>query len=146
MLPEADLLRFTSFINYTDSCWLWTGSKVHNGYGHFKLNGRNVLAHRVALEIHLGRPLAAGMFACHVAHAICGNRHCCNPQHLREATRAENAADRIADGTAAQKLTASDVLAIRVDPRTQKAIAADYGITQVSVSHIKRGKSWAHLL
>ena len=37
-------------------------------------------------------------------------------------------------------MTAEEAEAIRQDPRRQADIAADYGITQVTVSHIKTGK------
>jgi hypothetical protein len=153
IISDADLLRFTAKIDYTDSCWLWTGNLNNFGYAKFWLNGRKVYVHRLALELHLGRPLQPGMHAAHAAHAICGNRHCCNPAHLREATCAENHADKIADGTmnhgerqGNSKLTDVHVLAIRADTRTQRAIAADYGIHQTAVSLIKKGKAWKHLL
>ena len=43
------------------------------------------------------------------------------------------------------KLTDAHVAAIRADTRSQRKIAADYGVTQSVVSDIKRGKLWAHI-
>jgi hypothetical protein len=40
------------------------------------------------------------------------------------------------------KLTERQALAIRADERSQRKIAADYGIRQQHVSRIKAGKSW----
>lgn len=43
------------------------------------------------------------------------------------------------------KLTEEIVRAIRLDTRSQPAIARDYGITQSHVSRIKLRKNWAHV-
>lgn len=37
------------------------------------------------------------------------------------------------------------VEAIRADPRLQRDIAADFGVSQAQVSDIKTRRSWAHL-
>ena len=44
-----------------------------------------------------------------------------------------------------QVLREDEALAIYRDPRPQQVIADDYGITQPTVSDIKRGKRWAHV-
>lgn len=43
------------------------------------------------------------------------------------------------------KLTAEKVRAIRLDPRSQHVIAAEYGVTQSSIWQVKTGKSWSHV-
>lgn len=43
------------------------------------------------------------------------------------------------------KLTADQVLSIRLDRRLQRDIAADHGIQQSTVSKIKRRERWVHL-
>lgn len=43
------------------------------------------------------------------------------------------------------KLTPGAVRAIRKDPRTNVAIGADYGVSNVAISLIKRRINWAHL-
>jgi hypothetical protein len=45
-----------------------------------------------------------------------------------------------------KKLTEEDVKKIKADQRPQTAIAKDYGIGQTTVSHIKTGKSWMHVV
>jgi hypothetical protein len=76
---------------------------------------------------------------------------CANPEHVEIGPRSENArhalALKIAAGGdprfgAGTKLTREQAEAIRVDPRLQKVIAAEYGISQSRVSMIKTGKSW----
>ena len=77
-----------------DACWPWTGARNgRRGYGSFDHAG----AHRFALELKLGRPLAFGMFACHT----CDNPPCCNPLHLFEGTHQDNVDDRQAKGRSA---------------------------------------------
>lgn len=43
------------------------------------------------------------------------------------------------------KLTNAQVLAIRVDRRSRKVIAAEYGIGTLAVSRIRHRKTWSHL-
>jgi hypothetical protein len=100
-----------------------------------------------------------------VASAFIGpcppGHHCChndgNPgnnalYNLRYDTPKGNHADKILHGTHARgervnksKLTEAQVLAIRADTRTQKVIAADYGIARANVSLIRHRKRWAWL-
>ena len=43
------------------------------------------------------------------------------------------------------KLTDFDILVIRADPRTHRAIAADYGMAHTGIGCIKRGQTWRHV-
>jgi hypothetical protein len=133
-----------------DDCWLWTGATLPNGYG-LCWTGKErklVYAHRAAVEMALGRPLAPGMDAAH----SCRNRNCVAPHHLREATRQENCMDKVRDGTMVRgervwssKLTEADVRAIRNDDRKLREIAADYDLNLNTVWKIKSRLQWAWL-
>jgi hypothetical protein len=72
--------------------------------------------------------------------------------NLRWDTRAGNLADRVEHGTdqrgerhPSAKLTESQVLAIRADPRLQREIAADYGVVRSVIAMIKNRHRWTHI-
>lgn len=150
-MNDAMFDRFMTHVDVgtePDACWLWTGCIRTDGYGSFRIAGKRHVTHRLMLARKLGRALGKGMMALH----SCRNRHCCNPDHLREGTQVENMADRVRDGTdnrgensASSKLTEDQVRAIRADPRTQRVIAAEYGITGSNVCCIKLMQTWKHL-
>ena len=66
----------------SSSCWPWRGRVLRGSrIGVLEDGAGGVLqVHRIALEIHLGRPLLPGMEAVH----YCGNRSCCNATHMVE--------------------------------------------------------------
>ena len=74
---------------YTDksgACWLWTGTRINAGYGLLCMNSKKSLAHRVSFELAYG-PIPTGVFIDHMCHT----KSCVNPQHLRLATKKQNA-------------------------------------------------------
>jgi hypothetical protein len=105
-------------------------------------------AHIAAYLIANGQ-LPKGKYVCHT----CDNPPCCNPSHLFLGTAKDNyedskAKDRHSRGerNGFSKLTADEVRAIRRDRRVQVDIARSYGIRQTTVSEIKRGNLWKHLV
>lgn len=78
-------------------CWLWTAHGDVSGYGRFKMNGRDRLAHGVAYELFVG-PIPEGLQLDHKCHnasdctagARCEHRRCVNPDHLEPVTAREN--------------------------------------------------------
>lgn len=133
----------------SDDCWEWTGSRV-DGYGHFGV-GRGVKkAHRISWALAHEVPIPDGMYVCH----HCDNRACVNPDHLFLGTHAENMADMVAKGRAADRwgarnpnarLTDEDVAEIRrlrtEEGMTQQAIADQFGVGQTWISRLVRGAS-----
>lgn len=104
-------------------------------------------AHRISWEIHRG-PIPEGMSVCH----HCDVPTCVNPEHLFIGTHADNMSDMKRKGRQARgehqglaRLTRKQVLAIREDPRSQTAIAKDYGVHQPHISKIKRREIWSHI-
>ena len=78
-----------------ESCWPWLGKRqTGGGYGTFVRRGVTIYAHRRALELSIGRDLAADEHALH----RCDNPPCINPAHLFVGTNADNIRDRDAKG------------------------------------------------
>ena len=125
----------------------------HWGYAQVNLSagGRTRMrpVHRLVMEAFVPEGAGAGMVVCHGGKGLKSNRL----EDLEWGTQRKNSReDRIRDGTLLlgekapnARLTESDVLAIRKDPRPQKEIAAEYGIAQPTVSDIKRRRRWRHL-
>lgn len=80
MLNEQDRARFAAKFEAVpeSGCWLWTAALV-DGYGVFRLNDKQVKAHRVAWSL-AGNPLPVWP---DVLDHVCRTRSCCNPDHLR---------------------------------------------------------------
>lgn len=92
----APLPRLLSRIAvHPNGCWLWTGCRS-NGYGQIGMDGRMMLAHRLAYELIIG-PIPTGL---HIDH-LCRTPLCVNPAHLEPVTPAENI--RRGDNAAAQR-------------------------------------------
>lgn len=71
-------------------CWEWQGSCCNSGYGQISRHGGMVATHRAAYEALVG-PIGEN-----TVHHKCGNRACCNPQHLELATMRENVGEMFA--------------------------------------------------
>lgn len=150
-------------------CWVWT-SKIHShGYGLIGIGDtpqKYLYAHRISYEMAIG-PIPEDMEVCH----RCDNPPCVRPSHLYLGTHAENMRDASLTGrfqTGDQhwsrrmpgrmprgerkhnaKLTDDDVREIRrlcSAGLSQRAIAAQFGVTQSIVSEILNSKRWAHVV
>lgn len=77
------------------ACWIWDASRSTDGYGHMRVDGVLVQAHRLAYRMFVG-PIPGGLTLDH----LCRVRHCVNPFHLEPVTNEEN----IRRGTAGQWL------------------------------------------
>lgn len=141
--------RFEAFVERIPEagCWIWTGTVTRHGYGQIAVNRRPVSAHRYAYSIAFGS-IPNGLCVCH----RCDVRACVNPAHLFLGTNMENMRDKMAKGRHVSsvgerngnaKLTNEQVLAIRSDSRSLREIAADYGVVDTTISHIKTGRNWS---
>ena len=146
-LPE----RFARYVGQptASGCVEWTGWRLKNGYGHIRRGGKNdgkVLAHRAAWELARG-PIPNGLMVCHK----CDNRACVNVEHLFLGTQLDNVRDAVEKQRHAWVRTAppwtrltdddlSDILVLRAFGLTQRAIAADYGVSPSLVSILISGK------
>ena len=150
--PAGEAERYLrSFTTYEgDDCLIWPYFRDKAGYGRCKVDGFTSAAHRHMCIIVYGPPPFPKAEAAH----SCGKGHlgCFSPKHVRWATPAENAADRVKHGTAnrgekvaCSKLTAETALAVYHDPRPVSLIMKQYGINTVSVWSVKNGATWKHV-
>ena len=142
--------RFWKYVNKTDSCWLWTGGKNNQGYGHF--DGKRILAHRCSWELAFGK-IAAGISVLHNCPAG-DNRACVNPAHLWIGTKLDNMRDCKRKGRTARgdkngqaKLTTAHVLEIRgLHGRVSSpTLARRFGVSQSRITCIWRRECWQHV-
>ena len=81
--------RFLSYIDKTDTCWLWTGGLSKRGYGIFHADYKTIQAHRWSYEHFVG-PIPRGLVLDHVKSRGCTSTSCVNPSHLEAVTQKEN--------------------------------------------------------
>jgi hypothetical protein len=134
-------------------CWEWQAAKQKNsGVPVIRYEGRHYCARR-AIAKELGHNLEGK-----IVTQTCGNKACVNPDHIKVMTKSAlqkrtnsqtvyyQSITRRQKCSAARrksaKLTPEKAEAIRNDPRPQRVIAEEYGITQPTVSSIKRQRMW----
>lgn len=143
--------RFWAFVDKSDGCWLWNGSRNNKGYGDIAAgSGKHMLAHRVSWQIHFGElPHKIG-----VLHR-CDTPACVNPNHLFLGTQKVNMIDCKTKGRTIfgeknpmAKLTEPQVIEII---RLVKAgfshavVAHQFEVSTSTVSLIAAKRRWAHI-
>lgn len=136
---------FEAKIQKGDGCWVWKGATNSFGYGLVCMDGgKQVRAHRYAYEFFTGLKIPQGMVVMH----ICDNPQCCNPAHLKVATKTENNNDRTRKNRTAMgmthyaaRLSTADVEAIRASAESNITLAHRYAVSDSHISNIKRGLS-----
>ncbi len=155
-LSKKAMERFERKFTWSlDGCWIWHGattSKVPGReYGMIRMNGRGVLAHRIAFELN-HRLLNDGEHALHK----CDTPRCVRPDHLFAGSHTANMKDKEQKGRANHAfgerhsiLTEKAVLEIRAKYRKRYGalteLAAEYGLTVSGIRAIVTRKSWTHL-
>ena len=133
------------------ACWLFTGAKYNWGHGVIGSPDGPTGAHRVSWMAENG-DIPEGLFVCHK----CDNPACVRPSHLFLGTHDDNMADMKSKGRAhlgeahgIAKMTNSKVVELRTKyasgGTTQKALAKEYGIHEMTVNSIVRRKTWKHI-
>ena len=74
-------------------CHLWIGATTGGGYGHTRIGGKNMRAHRAVWELTHG-PIPDGLWVLH----RCDNPACVNPLHLFLGTHIDNMRDVVSKG------------------------------------------------
>jgi hypothetical protein len=143
--------RFWSRVIKTDSCWIWNGAKMKNGYGTITVNYRKWYVHRYSWYLtHNHEPK---LFLLH----SCDNPLCVNPKHLREGTAADNSRDmadrkrspHLGERSPCAKLTDNKVREIRervANGEKQAAIVREFQISAGVVCEIIQRKRWKHII
>lgn len=133
-------------------CWLWIGADDNKGYGHIKVNGSTIKAHRLSFNLHKGE-IPVGL---HVLHT-CDNPICVNPDHLFLGTHQDNMLDRQVKGrnpltlygedNPAHKLTGRQILDIRNKylPRkySVRRLAKEYNVSFQLIQKIVTNQVWS---
>ena len=94
---EKMVKRFWKYVDKKDNvdeCWEWIGNRTVKKRGSYGVmwvktgfkKRKSVKAHRISLELFLGRDLNPGMMVLH----SCDNPPCVNPHHLREGNDKDN--------------------------------------------------------
>lgn len=146
--------RFWDKVDKTesDTCWNWKSGTQSKGYGSFGIgNGKTDLAHRVAFELENGES-PGGLCVMH----SCDNRLCCNPNHLKLGTIADNNRDMVEKGRQASglnngrsKLTLNNVVSMRSDYRAKlkniKDLSEEYDVHYNTARNAIHGTTWKNL-
>ena len=143
IIPQADRDKFFRNIEVVDGHWLWTASTNQDGYGRLTVHGQAWRAHRYAWMLFAG-PIPDGGVIRHDAGCP---RNCCNPCHLTIGTQAQNIMDQIvADGHYNAKLTEDEVRAIRASSKTNRELAAAFGVSDTLISRVRSGIRYRHVV
>lgn len=141
----SDVCRFFSYIEKTDTCWIWKKGKNRRGYGKMCFKGNpNDTAHRVSYKLFVGE-IEEGLSVCH----SCDNPSCVNPKHLWLGTPKDNKIDQLSKDRGGVKLNAEKVVEIRRlydnGIMGSLAIARLFNVTCGTISNIAKRRVWRHI-
>ena len=156
ILSQSFYKRFEEkYVRIPESgCWIWTACCSSEGYGKIGVAGKSEYAHRVSWEIHNGEiPESIGHHGTCVLHR-CDVPACVNPDHLFLGSIKDNIQDMISknrnkppclggDSHGMSKISKTTAIKIFTDTRFQTTLAQEYGLSQTTISKIKRREHWA---
>lgn len=136
-----------------DECWEWQAFRNKKGYGKMLIGSRADGTNRKEYTHRIAWLLTHGKMPSDCVLHRCDNPPCCNPNHLFEGSRMDNSHDALAKGRLRvgerhqnAKLTVSAVREARADYArggvTIRALAARYGVTEMTIHHALRGHTW----
>ncbi len=153
VITSGDRVRFVSHVDtasHPTGCHIWLAGRTPKGYGHFWMNGKTLMAHRVAYAL-VHPKMDGSKFVLH----RCDNPSCVNPNHLFLGTANDNIQDMVSKGrqpkgslTKKSKLTEVSALQIyqlyHRYKRTQLQLAAKYAVTQAAIWYVVHDRTWTH--
>lgn len=143
----------------SDECWPWVGGKDAHGYGAIGFKAKKYKAHRVSLDLKLGRSLPPEECATH----SCDNPICVNPNHLRPGSRGDNVREAHQKGRGSRpprnrhlvgeaspnaKLTTCqvlDLLRANANGESVGSISRRLGVKYITIYAIVNRTNWRHL-
>lgn len=127
-------------------CWLWNGTQINSGYGHFWVEGsKKMTAHRFSF-------MQANGYLPQVVRHTCDVKLCVNPRHLLPGDHRDNSQDmarRHRMGGGNVKLTAEQVADIRKRfvsgdhgrGGNRRALAVEFGVNAKHIWRIATGRT-----
>lgn len=144
------ILGLFSHTKKIGECRVWLGKVNADGYARKLLGKRQTFVHRTMYELCTGEAIPAGKIVMH----SCDNPPCINIDHLSVGTDQDNTNDMMRKGRKnpakgernhKAKLTAKQVLEIRVFTGTYQEACAKYQIDNTTFYNIRNRKTWRHL-
>lgn len=156
-MDQESILRFWKHVTVEsiDDCWLWIASKNSGGYGVFRTNKTNYLAHRFAWLITYGDiPVENSYHGTCVLHK-CDSRACVNPKHLFLGTQNDNMKDmaekKRGNANLQRKLSsdqAREIKLLLMAPKNKRKslreIAKMFGVSHNTIWQISHQIAWKH--
>jgi group I intron endonuclease len=132
-------------IKNDNGCWVCTNSPGGNGVGKVKINKKQVGLHRVSYKYYVGQiPDKAFIFR------SCGNKLCCNPDHLKVGNTSDVRKTWFANGGVHPRgntaLTEEQVREIKMSKdRSAYRLCKKYNVAEGTIRFILSGDTWKHV-
>lgn len=158
-VSDKQLASFEAKIDFSGKCWVWMGG-LSRGYGKIRVGSvetasrRIVAAHRLAWQLaNQNHPLGQSDLVMHK----CDNPPCVRFDHLFIGTHAKNMLDmakknRANNGSVThperlgrKPLTVGAVKSIRKSGSPVPILASKYGVSTVTIYHVRTRTTWKHV-
>ena len=147
--------KIKPFLIEHNSCILYSKATPRKPYGYIAFTPitaklPNILAHRLSYMYHNNILSTEGFFVLH----SCDTPACCNPEHLRLGTNADNMQDKVVRGRSPDqkgsannfsKLLEKEVLRIYLAGGTFRYLGNIFNVHHTVIGKIKNKTTWKHL-